>query len=107
MNREQALSASQFHMNEGCTRHIGPRGAVKEYRTIYRRNGRNRLWKRDRERFEIPVKYGFRGPYLYVHNLNVIHFHTYEECPLNDPNFVTRDERSDVRKVDDKLAGRR
>jgi hypothetical protein len=85
INKEQALTANEFHIME-CKKLIGPRGGKKLIQEIWRRNGKTKTWKRDPDRFRIPVKYGMRG-YGYItyeqlcNNPNLVH--TSEDCPLN------------------------
>lgn len=77
---EQALSAREFHANVGANSERAcnsRRGPVK-----WRRNGKTKTWKRQPERFQIPVKFGLYN-HGYITNTNAEGFHTEEDCILN------------------------
>lgn len=82
MTRDEALRANYFHTNH-CTKTVGPRGGVTYHIEEWRRNGNTKTWKRQPERFEIPVKYSMRT-YNYITNENAANFHTPENCPLRN-----------------------
>lgn len=46
----------------GCRLIVGPRGALTIETFEYRVSGKLRTWKRDTERFELPLKHGMYGP---------------------------------------------
>lgn len=73
---QQAMTSSEFHLDNGCN------GTDKRYHV--RRNGKTQRWKRDVNKFRIPVKHGL---YTYgnIDNYSMCNaelFHTAEECPL-------------------------
>lgn len=72
---QQAMAASEFHLDAGC------RQGGKVYKV--RRNGNTQRWKRQPERFRVPVKHGL---YTYgdIDNYSMCNaelFHTAEDCP--------------------------
>lgn len=77
----QIANAHAFHFGE-CKRIVGPRGGVTITREVWRRNGSTKRWKRQPNRFSIPVKYGFRGPYTYVTDDNAHMFHAEAACDI-------------------------
>lgn len=82
MTRDEALALSyrdEVHAGE-CIDTIGPRGGKTSKREVWRVNGQIKRWKTDPERFEIPLKYGFNGPYTYLDNTNVQLFHVATGC---------------------------
>lgn len=80
VTKQEAITASEFHLDE-CRRIIGPRGGIVEHRTIWRRNGRTRVWVRSPDRFEVPIKWGLKR-FAYLTDRNAHHYHTRETCPL-------------------------
>lgn len=76
ITQEQADNASMFH-SEGLAQRPcdGSRGPQR-----WRRNGRTQRWKRDPERFRIPVKFGFYD-YGQITNDIAHRFHAAESCP--------------------------
>ena len=88
ISKQQAIDCDMFHAN-GCTRHIGPRGGVKESIEQWRRNGVTKTWKTRPTEFRIPVKFGMYG-YGYIEDSTAHQAHTAEDCPLNDPEYVTK-----------------
>ena len=78
MTLTEALTANEFHTGK-CTRRVGPRGGVTFQQEIWRRNGKTKTWKREPERFSIPVKYGL---YHYGYINNDTNVHTRESCPF-------------------------
>lgn len=76
---EQALTANEFHAGE-CSRLVGPRGGVTITQEVWRRNGRTQTWKRNPERFRIPVKHGLRVYGNIWHSYSDVH--AAEDCPL-------------------------
>lgn len=69
ITKEQALTEDEFHEPNGynhCRR--------------WRRNGKTKTWKRDLERYRLPIKHGL---YTYdaITNANSYYFHLASECP--------------------------
>lgn len=81
VTKEQALTAHAFHYGE-CTKQEGPRGGVRVKVESWRRNGQTKTWKREPERFSVPIKFGLKSC-AYLTEGNASHFHTAEDCPLN------------------------
>ena len=71
MNLEQAMTANNFE-------HVGTKNADGTPMRC-RRNGKTKTWKRNPERFRIPVKYGLYG-YFYLDSEYMATGH------LHDPN---------------------
>ena len=59
ITREQAITADRFHYG-WCIRTVGPRGGVTDKVMEWRRNGMTQTWKREPEKFRIPIKHGLR-----------------------------------------------
>ena len=83
MTRAQAIEAggkyhSELHYGE-CKTVVGPRGGEKHKIEIWRVNGACKLWKTRPERFMLPIKWGFKGPYSYVTENNAALFHLADE----------------------------
>jgi hypothetical protein len=83
ITREQAITANEFHFGH-CTRTVGPRGGTQISSMHWRRNGFTQTWKREPEKFRVPIKHGLRDfgnidNYFYC---NTDSFHTAENCPL-------------------------
>lgn len=76
---------AEIHKN-GCTRHIGPRGGVREDRIVYRVSGAVKTWKTRAGEFQVPIKYGFYGPSGYLTHANASDFHLPDDC---EPREVT------------------
>lgn len=89
--KEQALTNCEFHFGT-CIRVIGPRGGVKQHSTVFRRNGNPRTWKTRPNDFQVPIKFGL-WDYQNLSNNNADEFHTAADCPLNDPEYATKDYR--------------
>ena len=70
ITRQQALTARAFHEDH--------EQGGKVYR--WRRNGATQTWKRQPERFRIPVKYGLRS-YGQITEAEASRFHTEDDCP--------------------------
>jgi hypothetical protein len=88
ITRDEALNAREFHCGE-CTRIIGPRGGVVTHTEVWRRNGKTQTWVTRPDEFSVPVRYGFtnnRRNYGYITEDNAQHFHTADNCPLNEAN---------------------
>lgn len=86
LTRHDALFAHEFHFS-GCTKTVGPRGGVQIRREIWRRNGDTRTWKREPNRFRIPIKYGMgygKGSFMYITDDTAYMWHTSNTCPLNE-----------------------
>lgn len=77
ITQAQADTARVFHANNPVTarRCDGARGPER-----WRRNGKTQRWKRNPERFRIPVKFGLYD-FLAITEENINDFHTEEECP--------------------------
>ena len=65
-----------------CQKIIGPRGGIKLKIYRWRVNGKCKLWKTMPDRFQLPIKHGFYGPYYYVTEQNAHAYHVESECPL-------------------------
>lgn len=66
---------------------------------VWRRNGNTQEWKRDLDRFEVPVKYGLRG-YDRITNTSPGPFYSAEACPMCDAArqaLAARDEARNAR----------
>lgn len=82
ITREQALnlhSRAELHCGE-CKHIISKRGAEQFKSEVWRVNGLTRIWKTKPTEFSVPIKYGFNGPYSYVHQDNADAFHLASEC---------------------------
>lgn len=75
----QAKEAQEFHIDEGCPVNPG-RGGRDKGPFRWRRNGKNKEWRRDQGRIQIPVKYGLHG-YGYVTEDDLSGIHVPEDCP--------------------------
>lgn len=64
-----------------CTRTVGPRGGITEKVTRVRPSGGLQTWKRDPERFRLPVKYGLRESSAITQD-NAGDWHLAADCPL-------------------------
>jgi hypothetical protein len=94
ITKEQALTAHEFHFGT-CTRVIGPNGGIKEHTEHWRRNGETQTWVRRPDDFRVPIKYGLKS-YSQIYASDAPQFHTAADCPLNDPAYVTKDNRKQV-----------
>ena len=56
ITKEQAMTATLFHRDGDC-------------HYTYRRNGMTKVWKTRPNDFSVPVKYGYRGPYATIMNI--------------------------------------
>jgi hypothetical protein len=65
ITREQAMIENVFHANYSENR--------------WRRNGVTKTWKRNPEKFRIPVKCGLSS-YGYITEYNEVNFHLPEDC---------------------------
>lgn len=81
MTPEQIDTARDFHFGE-CQKIVGPRGGVTYRAEHWRRNGATQRWKRDPERFRIPIKYGLRA-YSSITEA-AVGFHAATDCPIED-----------------------
>jgi hypothetical protein len=82
MTFEQAKALQyrqEVHCGE-CVTRIGPRGGSKTKTETWRVNGQVKLWKTRPEEIEVPVKYGFNGPYTYIRASNLDQWHLASEC---------------------------
>lgn len=92
VTKDQALTANEFHYGT-CKRTIGLRGGVTEHTEHWRRNGATKVWSTRPDEFRVPIKYGLKKcSYLTQSDANM--FHTSQDCPLHNPAYVTRDERT-------------
>lgn len=66
-----------------CKKTIGPRGGIEINITRVRTSGKCKTWKRNPEKFHIPVKYGLYESY-WIDESNNENFHLASECPLNE-----------------------
>mgnify|MGYP003394573501 FL=1 len=84
ITKEQAVRAHEFHYTgkQACHMSIGPRGGISAHKTVCRRNGQTRTWKRDVARFEVPIKYGLYE-YSTINQNNAANWHVAEDCPCN------------------------
>lgn len=84
VSKEQALTCNDFHYvgRHPCSRHVGPRGGVQEHVTNVRRSGKTQVWKRNKYRFCVPVKYGLYESDAITED-NAQYFHVVSECPLH------------------------
>lgn len=82
--KEQALICNEFHYTgkHDCTQIIGPREGTKITIIAVRRSGKTQIWKRDIERFRVPVKYGLYES-AEITNKNASDWHCAEDCPIN------------------------
>lgn len=83
--KQQAEEGYFWHEN-GCHTTVGPRGKVTNHVTLWRRNGATKTWVKSPERFRVPIKTGFRGPFAYLTNENAESFHTAANCPITYPS---------------------
>jgi hypothetical protein len=86
VTKEQAQAASYrqtFHYTgkRQCSRVVGPRGGETVKVTEVRVNGSCQTWKRDPQRFRLPVKYGLYESSAIEHT-NAADWHSPEDCPL-------------------------
>lgn len=81
VTKQQAMTEREFHYGE-CKRTVGPRGGETVKIERWRANGACKTWKREPERFQLPIKFGMRG-YSYIHEYNAQDFHVASECPLD------------------------
>jgi|SRR5215471_10940848 len=85
VTREQAIQAgdgfgrTEFHYGE-CIKTVGPRGGETLQVETWRSNGRCTTWKTRPAEFRLPLKYGFKGPYMYLDQGNAGLFHRAEDC---------------------------
>lgn len=82
ITREQALnlhSRAELHCGE-CKHIISARGAERFKSEVWRVNGACKTLKRQPDVFVLPIKYGFKGPYMYVTDANASEWHVASEC---------------------------
>ena len=82
VTKEQAINEVNFHYGE-CSEKIGSRGGKTVSQTRARANGQCQTWKRDSERFRLPVKHGLYS-YGEITDLNADQFHTASDCPISE-----------------------
>lgn len=83
VTKQQAMDTrhgTEFHIG-ACKRTTGPRGGVTETVTRVRVSGRCQTWKRDEQRFRLPVKFGLYRSLAITH-INADDFHHANDCPL-------------------------
>jgi hypothetical protein len=103
ITKSQALNlrhGDELHYtgNGSCAVNIGPRGGETEKIVHVRVSGQCQTWKRDTERFRLPVKYGlYESSALEPHNAQ--DFHLAEDCtPVHKAKPVkTADKRATAR----------
>lgn len=79
------MNDREWHLN-GCKREIGPRGGRTVTVKAVRRNGQTKRWKREPERFSLPVKYGLYEAFRITNTYegeSAERFHSVADCPLN------------------------
>ena len=86
VTKEQAVNVapgSEVHYTgqHPCTRTVGPRGGIKYSITTLRVTGKCKTWKREPEKFHLPVKFGLYESW-YIDQRNCKEFHLASECPL-------------------------
>ena len=86
ITKEQAIGfryGQELHYTgrADCNKVVGPRGGVKVNVVHVRVSGQCQTWKRDIDRFRVPVKYG-----LYesseITERNAADFHLPADCPI-------------------------
>jgi len=83
MTKEDALNLKyrdEVHFKE-CRKTVGPRGGVTITHTIVRVNGKVKTWKREPNRFCIPVKHGLYDS-GYITEYSAENYHLPKDCPL-------------------------
>lgn len=85
MDKTQAIALGaawgRVELHRGkCTRTVGPRGGITIKREVWRTNGKCKTWKMRPDHFELPIKYGFNGPYDYITPFNAAEFHLAADC---------------------------
>jgi len=83
ITKEDALNLKyrdELHFKK-CRKKVGPRGGVKITNTIVRVNGKTKTWKRDLNRFEVPISHGLYD-HGYIDERNAYDFHLPKDCPL-------------------------
>lgn len=81
LTREDVMLGQwEYHENGGCSYTVGPRGGQRLTLTVWRPNGRIKTWKTRPTHFQLPIKYGFRGPYGYLTQDNLHMFHKRSDC---------------------------
>jgi len=84
ISREQAIQLGEkggtIHSGE-CKLKIGPRGGRLYFIKRWRPSGRCIVWKREPERFRLPVKNGLWVS-DYVTNTNASFWHLEQDCPV-------------------------
>jgi hypothetical protein len=83
VTKEQAMTERYFHYTgrHDCAKHVGPRGGVTYKIVEVRRSGATQTWKRDTNRFRVPVKYGMYESGEITQD-NCGDFHLASECPI-------------------------
>lgn len=86
MTPDQIDHAQVFHYARICADEVGPRGGHRYTVERWRRNGATQRWKRDPQRFRIPIKFGLRE-YGEITPSNVSAFHAAEDCPVEELRY--------------------
>ena len=84
LDRSTAETARDFHPADSCANGVtvGPRGGLTYPHTEnWRRNGSTQTWKREPQRYRIPVKYGLRGYGQLTDSDTGWHIGRAEDCP--------------------------
>lgn len=82
ITRSMALTlrtGTELHYGH-CRAIVGPRGGVTRKVETWRVNGACKTWKTRPNDFQVPIKFGFRGPYGYLTQDNMVDFHLAFEC---------------------------
>lgn len=82
VTKEQALQFDEFHYTgyEECSKHVGPKGGITYNITKVRRSGKTQVWKRNPNRFRLPIKYGMYESSAITED-NADQFHVACYCP--------------------------
>ena len=78
ISKEDAMLESHFHFGT-CYKTIGIRGGETLKVVKVRRNGKTQTWKRDADRFRIPIKHGLYS-YGEITQDNAGSFHCEKDC---------------------------
>lgn len=87
VTKEQALDAAKHGLEihyvgrHDCRKTIGPRGGETIRLTRVRPSGQCKTWKRDPNRFRLPVKYGLYESSA-IDETNSHEWHMGYDCPL-------------------------
>ena len=73
LTKDQAMTCTVVHANDN----LNSRGGCR----VWRRNGATQTWKRDTNRFRLPVKYGLYA-YDAITEQSAHLVHSPEDCPF-------------------------